>query len=64
MRVCEGTGAVRSYVRSARSQCSAYMADYQRGLVFNVSGKDTDRGAEVEAGFTAEASLDDEKVVA
>ena len=53
LMVCEGTGAVHSYVHSARSQCPAYMANYQRGLVDNVSGKDTDQGAEVEARFTA-----------
>ena len=29
------------------------MANYQRGLVDNVSGKDIDHGAQVEAGFTA-----------
>ena len=53
LRVCEGTSAVRFYVHSARSQCLAYIANYQRGLVDNVAGKDTDHGAQVEAGFTA-----------
>ena len=55
LRVCESTGAVRCYVHSTRSQCQAYITNYRRGLVDNVSGKDIDHGAQVEAEFTANA---------
>ena len=30
-----------------------YIVNYQRGLVDSVSGKDTNHGEQVEAGFTA-----------